>query len=158
MLRRLAIAALVSCTSCGHAAPTGAEPGPAHAVLADAPRADLTPLGLEADLPRLAARAVAMYQAIATVFAETSPPHEPDCVAIATQLRTIETANQDEITATAKVMHAGHAKIQQLRAALEPHQAELDASARAIAASASMKACASDPGFAAAIDHLLGEP
>lgn len=95
-----------------------------------------------------------MYHAIATVLAEPLA----DCAAIAAKLGAIETTNQDAITATAKVLHAGHDKIQRLRAALEPRQAELDASAQTIAASAAMKACSNDPGFGLAIDHLLGEP
>ncbi len=154
MLRRLVIAALVSCTSCGHTAPTRAETAASHAAPLDAPRADAVPPDLDDDLPKLAARAVAMYQAIASVLAEPTT----DCAAIATKLGAIETANQDAITATAKVLHAGHDKIQKLRAALEPHQAELDGSARVIAAAPAMKACSNDPRFAAAIDHLLGEP
>jgi DNA-binding transcriptional regulator YbjK len=127
---------------------------PSHAAPPDAPGAAAAPLGLDDDLPRLATRAVAMYQAIASVLAEPST----DCAAVTTKLGAIETANQDAITATAKVLHAGHDKIQRLRAALEPRQVELDASARTIAASAAMKACSSDPGFGLAIDHLLGEP
>ncbi len=158
MLRRFAIAALVSCTCCSHAAPTGSETGSsgAHPVapLQSAPQQTAPERALEDDLPKLAARAVAMYHAIARALAEPSP----DCAAIAAKLGAIETANRDAITATAKVLHAGHDKIQSLRAALEPHQAELDASAQAIAASAPMKACSNDPGFAVAIDHLLGEP
>ena len=158
MLRRFAIAALVSCTSCSHAAPTGAETGPsgAHQIAAfqSAPHQRAPEQALDDDLPKLAARAVAMYQAIASSLAEP----RTDCAAIAKKLGAIETANRDAITATAKVVHAGHDKIQKLRAALEPHQAELDASGQAIAASAPMKACSNDPGFAVAIDHLLGEP
>lgn len=112
------------------------------------------PLGLADDLPALAVRAVAMYQAIANVVAEPTP----DCAAIATKLGALESTNQDAVTATAKVLHAGHDRIQKLRAALEPHQAELDASARVIAAAPAMKTCSNDLGFADAIDHLLGEP
>jgi hypothetical protein len=153
MLRRFATAALVTCAGCGHAAPSGAEPGTSRLAVADAARPD-APLGLEDDLPALAARAVAMYQAIASVVADPAP----DCAAIATKLGAIETTNQDAVTATAKVLHAGHDKVQRLRAALAPHQAELDASAQVIAAAPAMKACSSDPRFAAAIDHLLGEP
>ena len=157
MLRRFAIAALVSCASCGHGAPAGADtaasgalqPAPHSAPAQSAPKK-----ALDEDLPKLAARAVAMYQAIASTLAEPFA----DCAAIAAKLDAIETANRDAVTATARVLHAGHDKIQKLRAALEPHQVELDASAQAIAASSPMKSCANDPGFAAAIDHLLGEP
>jgi hypothetical protein len=45
-----------------------------------------------------------------------------------------------------------------LKSAVEPHQAELDAAAQTIGASATMKTCSEQPAFAKAIDRLLGEP
>ena len=56
-----------------------------------------------------------------------------------------------------RVLHAGHAKIKQLKAAREPYDADFDAAAQTIAKSATMRACSGDAAFAKAFDRLSGE-
>jgi hypothetical protein len=152
-VRLLAIAALVW-IGCGHAPPTSPETGTSHATGSATPRAPDAPVALEDDLARLAAQSTLMYQAIAKVLGEPST----DCAAVAAKLDAITHDDAEVIAANAKVLHAGHPKIQALKAALEPHQAELDAAAQAIGASQTMKTCSSDPAFGKATDRLLGEP
>lgn len=151
MLRSIALAMLVS--ACGHAPPP-AEPGTTHVAPAAAPADAAAPPALDDDLPRLAERSVAMYQALAKLLGEPST----DCPAVAGKLDAIATEYADAIAANAKVLHAGHDKIQRLKSAVEPHQAELDAAAQTIGASATMKTCSEQAAFAKAIDRLLGEP
>jgi hypothetical protein len=152
-VRLLVIAALVG-FGCKHAAPTSTEPG--HAATGPAPdsHADAAPRSLDDDLGKLAERSVAMYQAIAKLLGEPSS----DCAGVAAKLDVITQDNADVIAANAKVLHAGHEKIQQLKAALEPHQAELDAAAQTIGGSQTMKTCSSNAAFSKATDRLLGEP
>ena len=152
-MRLLSIAALVW-IGCGHAPPTSPETGTSHATGSATPIAPDAPVALEDDPARLAALSTQMYQAIAKVFAEPST----DCAAIAAKLDVIIHDDAEVIAANAKVLHAGHQKIQALKAALEPHQAELDATAQTIGSSQTMKTCSSDPAFEKATDRLLGEP
>ncbi len=161
MLRWLAfaaIAALAALVACGHAPRATSEPGTAHAAPVAPPppiAADAAvPLTLDEDLPRLAERSVAMYRDLATLLGAAST----DCPGVAAKLDVIASDNKEVLEANAKVLHAGHDRIQQLKAALEPHQAELDAAAQTLAASQTMKGCAHDAAFARAIDRLLGEP
>jgi hypothetical protein len=81
-----------------------------------------------------------------------------DCLAATAKINALADANADVIAANARVLHAGHDEVVQLRAALEPHAAELDASAKAIVQSSTMASCAHDPAFAKAIDRIGGEP
>ncbi|MEO6771580.1 MAG: hypothetical protein ABI467_00975 [Kofleriaceae bacterium] len=154
MLRWLAIAGLACC---GHAppAPASPEPGTSHAPPVVAPADAAPPPGLDDDLPRLAERSVALYHTLAEVL---GPPAATDCAAVARQLDKVATDNAEVIDANARVLHAGHDKIQRLKAAIEPHQAALDASAKIISDSQTMKTCADQAAFAKAIDRLLGEP
>jgi hypothetical protein len=150
MLRWLVIAVLASC---GHAPPAGSETGATHATPV-APADAAAPPGLDDDLPRLAERSTALYQQLAQVL---GPPAATDCAAVARQLDKVATDNADVLAANAKVLHAGHDKIQRLKNAIEPHQDALDAAAKTISESQTMKTCAEDAGFAKAIDRLLGE-
>ena len=134
---------------CGHA-PSPA-PETTHATPAVAPDA---PRALEDDPQRLATLSTQLFQDIAKLLAAGST----DCAQVAGELDKIATAGADTIAANAKVLHGGHDKIQALKAALEPHQADLDAAAQTIGSSATMKTCAKDPAFAKATDRLLGEP
>ncbi|MEO8843916.1 MAG: hypothetical protein ABI591_17285 [Kofleriaceae bacterium] len=157
-MRLLSIAALVW-IGCGHAPPTSPETGPSHATGSATPRAPDAPVALDDDLDRLAELSTRMYQAIAKVLGEPSTaPHDGDCAAVAAKLDAITHDDAEVIAANAKVLHAGHPKIQALKTALEPHQAELDAAAQTIGASQTMKTCSSDPAFEKATDRLLGEP
>lgn len=80
-----------------------------------------------------------------------------DCAAATAKLNAVADANADVITANARVLAAGHDKVAALRTALEPHAAELDASAKAIVQSPTMAACHGDAAFARAIDRLGGD-
>jgi len=150
-VRLLVLAALVG-FGCGHAAPT-TDPGHGATGSAHQPTPDAAPRSLDDDLGKLAERSLAMYQAIAKLLAEPST----DCAGVAAKLDAITQTNADVIAANAKVLHAGHEKIQQLKAALEPHQADLDAAAQTIGASQAMKTCSSNAAFGKAADRLLGE-
>jgi len=152
-VRLLVFAALVW-LGCGHAPTTSTETGTSHATGSATPITPDAPVALDDDPVRLATLSTQMYQAIAKVLAEPST----DCAAVAATLDAIFRDAAEVITANAKVLHAGHHKIQALKAALEPHQAELDATAQTIGGSQTMKTCSSDPAFEQAIDRLLGEP
>jgi hypothetical protein len=135
---------------CGHpSAP--ANPGRGSA----APTADASveaPVALEHDLPRLAVRAVKLYRDWQTALAEAGT----DCVVATTKMNAIADANADVIDANRKILR-DHARVKALRLELEKHQAELDASAKAIVESPTMQQCSQDPGFARALDRLGGE-
>lgn len=137
---------------CGHPAPAPTSPAPPVGTTHAAPIDAATPPALEDDLPRLAERAVKFYADWQQIMAETS-----DCAAAATKITALADANADFITANAHVMRAGHDKVVQLRAALEPHAAELDASAKAIVQSPTMAACHDNAAFAHAIDRIQGD-
>ena len=148
------IAALVG-VGCGHAPPTSTETaGTSHAAGSASPIAPDAPSKLEDDPVRLATLSTQMFQAIAKLLVEPST----ECTAVATKLDAIIHDDTEVIEANAHVLHAGNQKIQALKAALEPHQADLDAAAQTIGASATMRTCANDPAFAKSIDRLLGEP
>jgi hypothetical protein len=137
---------------CGHAAPAPSSPpttiGTSHAAPPQA-----TPAALEDDLPRLAERAVKFYADWQHAMEESAS----DCTVATAKINALADANADFITANAHVAHAGHDKIVQLRAALEPHAAELDASAKAIVDSPTLKACHDNVEFSHAIDRIQGD-
>jgi DNA-binding transcriptional regulator YbjK len=136
----------------------GAAPPPApvttttttHATPDAAPPADAA---LEDDLPRLAERAVKLYADWERALADANG----DCAAATAKLNAVADANADVIAANAKVLRSGHDKVTALREALEPHAAEMDASAKAIVQSPTMAACHGDAAFAHAIDRLGGD-
>ena len=138
---------------CGHAAPAPppAVVGTTHATPAvDARPADAS---LDEDLPRLADRAVELY----AQWRRAMEDAQGDCAAATAKVNAVADANADVIAANATILAAGHDRIAALRAALEPHQAELDAAAQAIVQSKTMSACAHDAAFAKAIDRIGGE-
>ena len=146
------VALAITVTACGHAAP---QPTPvATPIVATAPPDAAPPLPLDDDLPALAERAVQLYADWEHALADANG----DCAAATAKLSAIADANADVIAANARVLTAGHDKVAALRAALEPHAAELDASAKAIVQSPTMAACHGDPAFARAIDRIGGEP
>jgi hypothetical protein len=138
---------------CGHGtAPPRAPPsaiGTTHAAPIDA----ATSPALEDDLPRLAERAVKLYADWQQVMDEANS----DCTAAAAKIGALADANADFITANVHIMRGGHDKVVQLRAALEPHAAELDAAGKAIAQSPTMTACRDNAAFAHAIDRIQGD-
>jgi hypothetical protein len=140
---------------CGHAAPAPAPvPGTQHAVVVDAPPADSAPARLEDDMPRLAERALALFQAWRAALDAAGE----DCAAATAKLNQLAIDFADVIDANARVAHAGHEKIKALRAELEKHEDDFMATAKAIAGSKTMAKCSGDRAFAAALDRVGGSP
>jgi hypothetical protein len=117
-------------------------------VIADA----ATDAPLDRDLPRLAERATRLYQDVVQVFASAGE----DCAAATTKLAAMQKTYADVVAANAKVLHDGRAK--ELRVALEAHADDLDAAARSIVGSPTMKHCSPDHAFTDAFDELVGAP
>lgn len=114
---------------------------------------DASPPGpLDRDLPRLAARSVALYAAVSTAFRTAGS----DCAAATKQLGTLHGEYAEVIAANAKVLHDGRSK--ELKAALAKHDDQLEASAKEIVGSQTIKACASDRAFTKAFDDLVAAP
>ena len=65
--------------------------------------------------------------------------------------------NADVIDANRKLLRGDRERVKAMRAELDKHQVELDASAKAIVESPTMQKCSQDPGFAKALDRLGGE-
>ncbi len=148
MSRVLPIALILA--SCRHPAPapaTTAPPPPPPAALVDA-----APLPLDRDLARLAERATRLYQDVAAAFASSGV----DCAGATTKLGTLQRTYADVVAANAKVLHESRAN--ELRAALESHADVLDAVARSIVESPTMKHCSADHAFTDAFDALVGAP
>ena len=138
--------------SCGHpSAP--AKPGPGSNVPPPVDAAVEVPTALENDLPKLAERAVKMFADMQAALAASGE----DCAAATTKLNAVADANADVIEANRKVMRGGRDKIKAMRVEVEKHQAELDASGTAIAASPAMAKCSGDPAFAKVVERLGGE-
>jgi len=150
-MKRVLWVALVLC-SCGNrqpAQPTKRTPPPVADAAVVAP-ADAGPL--DRDLPRLATRALALYQDVAAAFAAVGE----DCAAATEKLGELHGRYADVVAANAKVMHDGRA--QELRAALAPHSAQLDAAAQAIVGAKTLPKCSQDAAFAHAYDALFEAP
>lgn len=142
MLRVSLLAAL----ACGPRPPQPAPTGTSHVAPADA--AVTAPL--DQDLPRLAARTLAMDQDVAKLFAAVGE----DCAVATAKLGAFEGATyHDAVAANAKVLHDGRAK--ELRVTLEPHAEPIDFAAKSIAQSATMAKCSADVGFEKAFDALF---
>lgn len=149
MTRVLSIA-LAALISCGHPAPA---PAPPVAPPPAAPAADAAvETALDKDLPRLAARSTQMYQDVAAAFAAAGE----DCAAATTKLTEIQRRYADVMAAIAKVLHDGRAR--ELRAALDPSADALDAAAKAIVDSRTMRRCSPDRAFTAAFDFIGAPP
>ena len=137
---------------CGHAAPPAPIPAPTPAVAIDAGAID-APKPLDEDLPRLAERGVAMFSDWARALAEAGE----DCAVATAKINAVADSYADVIIANAKVMRAGRVRVTELRAALDAHAENLDATAKAIVESPVMAKCHDDPAFARAIDRVGGE-
>lgn len=148
--------AVLFAMSCGHAAPPGPAPGTTHVTKAapDAGVVDAPPPKLEDDLPRLATRAVQLFQGWNKALADAGE----DCAAATSKLDELAVEYADVIDANAKIMHAGHDKIKALRDELAKHEDDMDAAAQGIVHSKAMAACAHDPAFAKAVDRIGGSP
>ena len=141
-MRSLVLA--LAATACGHAAPAPAPvvPRPAPVVATPPPA---PPLPLDRDLPRLADRVLAMYEAIGDALTGS-------CDEVTGRLATLPV--DDVVAAIATVLHDGRGR--DLHAALarrDPRFAELG---RRITGSPVMASCASDPAFTAAFEKVVG--
>lgn len=138
---------------CGTPAKPGggsaAPPPPAQPRAAPSP-AD--PNGLDQDYPRLAERAVKLYEAVAEAFRAAGT----DCAQATAKLDAIAAANRDVIAANVKVLHDGHAR--ELKQALAARADQLDAAAKSIVESPTMAKCSQDPAFTRSFDDLVGTP
>ena len=141
---------LVFAIGCGHpaATPTTTPVTPAPADAAAPAEAKL-----DDDLPKLAERAVKMYQDWERAFAEAGT----DCAVATTKMNALADANADLIAANQRLAQAGHEKIKAARAELAKHADQIDASAKAVMSGPTMSKCSSDPGFSKALDRLAGE-
>jgi hypothetical protein len=153
-MSRWARAALFA-VGCGHAAPAPATPpGTTHVARTADAGVDTGPPKLEDDLPRLAERAVALFQGWQRVLADSGE----DCGAATTKMNQLAIDFADVIEANSHVVHSGHDKIKQLRAELAKYDEQMDTAAEAIAHSKTMSKCASEPAFSRAVDRIGGEP
>jgi hypothetical protein len=153
-MSRWAWAALLA-LGCGHAAPPATPPpGTQHAARAPDAAVDAPPPKLEDDLPRLAGRAVALFQAWQRALTDAGE----DCAAATSKLNALALEYADVIEANVRIAHAGHDRIKQLRQALAQYDEQMDAAAEGIAHSKTMAKCATDPQFAHAIDRIGGAP
>lgn len=151
---RRALFIVLAVAACGSSAPAAppVTPVPAPAPAPAPPAADASvPVALDQDLPRLAARATELYQAMAEAFGRAGT----DCAAATARLTELQSAYADVIAANAKVIHEG--RNAELRAALQPHAQALDTAARAVVESTTMATCAPDPAFIEAYDRLVGD-
>ncbi len=137
--------------ACGHPVAPEQHSGGSHVA---PPPSDAAPAQppLDQDLPRLAARALELYAAVAAAFATAGE----DCAAATVQLGKLATTYADVVDANARVLHAGRAR--ELRDALAPHQDAFDAAAQAIVKSATLAKCAPDHAFEQSFDRLVGSP
>ena len=158
-MQRVLLIALVA-LGCGTKSSTTTTPPPTPGSAIAAPRdaasstdaAPVQPVPLDRDLPRLAQRSVALYQAVVVAFRAAGP----DCAAAAKQLGELHAAYADVAAANVKVLHDGRAR--ELKAALAKYDDQLDAAAKEIVGSQTMSKCASDRTFTQAFDDLVGAP
>jgi hypothetical protein len=138
---------------CGHPSspPTTPAGPPLSGSAADAPAQAARPL--DEDLPRLAERAVKMYQDWQRAFAEAGT----DCGVATTKMNALADANADLIAANQRLTKSGHEKIKAARAELEKHSAEIDPAAQAIMQGPTMSSCSGDRAFNRALERLAGE-
>jgi hypothetical protein len=142
-------AVLLALAACGR---PPAPPAPRPVPPADAAPAIDAPLALADDLPQLARRAVALYEAIRRALERAGE----DCAAATAAVDAITAANRDVIDANAAVVRGPRAG--ELRDAVGAHGDALDQAALAIMMGPTLAACARDAGFRRAFDQLIGTP
>jgi hypothetical protein len=152
-MRGLLLVTILS--ACGNKATPPVQPAPPpdaaiDAAIVDAPLAANGPL--DRDLPRLALRSVALYEAVVATFRTAGA----DCGAATKRLGELRVEYADVTAANAKVLHEGRAR--ELKAALVPHDDKLDAAAREIVGAQTMSKCTSDRAFTKSFDDLVGAP
>lgn len=142
---------------CGHAAgppPPAAPVGQTHVARAIDAGAPPDAAALEDDMPRLASRAVLLYQAWQKALVDAGE----DCAKATASMNAVIERYADVIAANQRILEAGHDKVAALKQALEAHGPEMDAAAEAIVHSKAMAACTQDKAFAQAIDRIGGSP
>ncbi len=105
------------------------------------------------DLPRLAQRARQLYIDWGAAFADPNL----DCATATARVNALADKNVDVADANKAVMRAGHERVKAFRAELEKYEADMMPIAKSIMESPIMARCASDAGFARAIDRLQGD-
>jgi hypothetical protein len=135
---------------CGHPSNTPTTTPVTPAAPADAAPAETK---LDDDLPKLAERAVKMYQDWEHAFAEAGT----DCATATTKMSALANANADLIAANQRLARSGHEKIKAARAELDKHADQIDPAAKAIMQGPTMSACSGDAAFNKALDRLGGE-
>ena len=138
---------------CGHAAPSAPPPIPVVVAIDAGGAVDAAPVALDEDLPRLADRALALFQAWAAALTVAGE----DCGKATSSVNAIADSYNDVITANTKVLHAGRDKVKALRAELAKHEEQFDAAAKEVVQSKAMAACHADRAFAHAIDRVGAE-
>ncbi|HWU91005.1 MAG TPA: hypothetical protein VN253_27255 [Kofleriaceae bacterium] len=139
------------CGGPGPAKPVQPGAGPPAAQPADgAPAPEALPL--DRDYPRLAERAVQLYQEVAEAFRVA----DEDCAAASAKLGGLAAAYADVVAANAKVLHEGRAK--ELKQALGKYSDQFETAAKSIVQSPAMAKCYRDPAFTKAYDDLVGTP
>jgi len=138
----------LGCGSAQKPAPSGPPAAPAPAPDAGVPAA----VPLDRDYPRLAERAVSLYDAVAEAFRAAGE----DCARATSRLGELAAAYRDVVAANAKVLHEGRAR--ELKQALARHGDQFDAAAKSIVESKTMARCSEDPAFTRAFDDLVGAP
>ena len=151
MLTRALVAVTLTVAGCGNPGPVkppggGSTAGPT----IDAPPPDA--MALEHDYPRLAERAVKLFEEVAELFRASGE----DCAAAAAKLVDLRVRYADVIVANAKVLHEGRTK--ELKLALAKYDDKFDAAAKAIVQSPTMAKCSQDPPFTNAFDALVAAP
>jgi len=156
-MRRVLLIVLVACgtkttTPVTPTPPPDAGVDATVAVVADAPPPPAPNGPLDRDVPRLAQRSVALYQAVVATFRTAGA----DCAAAAKKLDVLRTEYADVTAANAKVLHEGRAR--ELKTALAKYDDKLDAAAKEIVGSQTMSKCTTDRAFTKAFDDLVGAP
>jgi hypothetical protein len=101
-------------------------------------------------MPRLAERAVALYQAWAHAV------DTDDCAKAAAAMTAVAEQFADVIAANAKILRSGHDERKALKDALAPHDAEMEPAAKTIVAGAAR--CHDHADFVRAFDRIGGSP
>ena len=148
-MRRVVIALAIAC-SAPPAPVTPERPRPVVVVPDAAP--DAPPPPLDRDPPRLAARAVDMMQAIATALVDSGE----DCAGAAAKLDTIRGEFADLLAANAAMLADGRKA--ELKAAIAPRQADLDAAATRVFGAKALVACVHDAAFTHSFSLTIGGP
>ncbi|MGE0871571.1 MAG: hypothetical protein AB7P03_23630 [Kofleriaceae bacterium] len=146
MARALVVVVMLGCGARTQPAPPSqpiAEPAPP----IDAAPAE--PLPLDQDLPSLARRALQLFEQLDQALAASGQ----DCAIATAKIRELVTAYGDVIAANGKVVREGRQA--QLKQALAPYDAQMDAAARSIAGSPALASCVQNAEFTAAFDALV---